>query len=99
MATVTLLNRDEMIRLMNSRYTREMRSRHSDGFVVIEVVLDAAGTVTSSRYVSSGGGVSINTAHGLASRLRFTQPAAAGQRVLVRLSYDRDGRPDVFIES
>lgn len=97
--TVTLLNRDEMVRLMASRFTPGMRSVRRDGFVVMEVALDAGGAVTSSRYQSAGGGLSVNTiAHELAPRLRFSPPPAAGTRVLVRLAYDRDGRPDVFIE-
>lgn len=99
MASVTLLNHDEMMRLMSARLTPEMRSRHRDGYVVLEVSLDAAGTVVSGRYHSAGGGLSVNIiASELASRLRFTPPAEAGQRVLVRMAYDRDGRPSVYLE-
>jgi hypothetical protein len=96
---VMLLNRDEIVRLMTARYTPQMRRTNRDGFVVLELTLDRTGSVSESRYKTSGGGVTVfNVAQGLATRLRFSPPAAAGERVLVRLSYDRTGRPDVFLE-
>lgn len=95
---VQLLNYDEVVRLMYALYTDEMRSRNTPGFAVVEVELDAGGAVTNSRYRSSGGGLRVQTvAREVAPRMRF-RPAVAGQRVLVRMAYDRSGRPDVFLE-
>lgn len=98
-SAVTLVNRDEIVRLMSSRYTPEMRRLNRDGYAIVEVSLDAGGAVTATRFQSGGGGVPMSRiSYDLAPRLRFTRPAAAGQRVLVRMSYDRDGRPGVFLE-
>jgi hypothetical protein len=96
---VQLLNYDEVLRLMSSRLTPAMRSQYRGGFAVVEVELDAGGAVTNSRYKSAGGGLPVHTiAREVAPRMRFTRPAGPGQRVLVRLAYDRNGRPDVFLE-
>jgi hypothetical protein len=96
---VQLLNYDEILRLMSARVTTAMRSEYRGGFVVLELELDAGGAVTNSRYKSAGGGLPVNPiAREVAPRMRFTRPAAAGQRVLVRMAYDRNGRPDVFLE-
>ena len=96
---VQLLNYDEILRLMSSRLTPAMRSEYRAGYAVVEVELDAGGAVTNSRYRSAGGGLPVHTiAREVAPRMRFTRPAAAGQRVLVRMAYDRSGRPDVFLE-
>lgn len=96
---VQLLNYDEKVRLLSSRFTPEMRRLYRGGYSVLELELDAGGAVTNSRYVRAGGGQGVHKiARELAPRMRFTRPAAAGQRVVVRMAYDRNGRPDVFLE-
>lgn len=96
---VELLNYDEIVRMMSARLTPQMRSQYSGGYAELELELDAGGAVKNSRYRSAGGQVPVNAiARDLAPRMRFTRPAAAGQRVVVRLAYDRNGRPDVFLE-
>jgi TonB family protein len=92
-----LQNRAEALRLMRSRYPQHLQDARAAGEVVVVVTLDAAGAVTEST-IRRSSHASFSEAALLVSRqLRFSRPAAAGERVNVRMLFSDMSRSSIAV--
>lgn len=96
-SNVVLQNRAEALRLMRHRYPQALQDRRVGGEVVLEVTLDAAGAVTASRVRRSTHASFSEAAMQVATGLRFSRPAAAGERVNVRMNFADMSRSGIAI--
>ncbi len=96
-ARPVLQNRVEALRLMRSRYPQHMQDARTAGEVVVVVTLDAAGAVTGSTIRRSSHASFSEAARYVAGQLRFSPPAAAGERVNVRMLFSDLSRASIAV--
>jgi TonB family protein len=94
---VALQNRAQSVQLMLRNYPPLMRDARVTGEVFVQVTLDAAGAVTDSRVTRSTLTYFDEPALKVADQLRFTPPAAAGQRVDVRMLFAEQGQATISV--
>lgn len=92
-----LQNRVEALRLMRHRYPQAQQDRRVAGEVVVQVTLDAAGGVTGTTIRRSTHAAFSEAARQVASQLRFSPPAAAGERVNVRMHFSDVSRASIAV--
>jgi TonB family protein len=92
-----LQNRVEALRLMRSRYPQHLQDARTAGEVVVVVTLDAAGAVTESTIRRSSHASFSEAARYVAGQLRFSPPAAAGERVNVRMLFSDMSRASIAV--
>lgn len=96
-AGVQLLNRAEALRLMSRNYPALLRDAQVTGDVVVRVTLNAQGGVAERTLARSTHQLFGAAALTVADQLLFTPPAAAGERVNVRMQFTLDQRADISI--
>lgn len=82
-----LLNRAEAVRAMDMFYDPLLRDAGVTGSVVVDVALQADGTVRAARVASSTHERFSDSAERVARLLRFTPPDEAGAAVRVRMEF------------
>lgn len=95
--SVQLLNRAEALQLMDRYYPQLMRDARVTGEVVVRLTLNAEGGVAEQSVLRSTQELFGNAALTVAEQLRFTPPAAAGQRVDVRMQFALGQEADIEI--
>ncbi len=93
-----LLNEDEGRRLIVREFPPLLRDAGVTGEVVMVLTLAADGSVERSIVVSSTVDHFRSAGYSVGERLRFSPPAAAGQRVRVRLHFVPNA-PRIDVES
>ncbi|HEU0299598.1 MAG TPA: TonB family protein [Longimicrobium sp.] len=96
--TVRLLQEDRARQLILREFPPLLRDAGVTGEVVMVLTLAADGSVERSIVVSSTPDHFRSAAYAVGDRLRFSPPAAAGQRVRVRLHFV-PGAPRIDVES
>lgn len=94
---IQLLNRRAGLNTMQTSYPPLLRDARVTGDVVVEVTLDALGRVSGAVVRSSTHPDFYAPGQQVARRLRFTAPAAAGQRVTVRIQFAPLTSADIVI--
>jgi TonB family protein len=84
---VALLNRDEALRAMDRSYDPLMRDAGVTGTVVVDLALQADGTVRAARVVRSTHERFSASAQEAARVLRFAPPSRAGAAVRVQMQF------------
>lgn len=100
---VTLLNERAALNAMQLSYPQLLRDARVTGTAHVVVTLDAAGRVSETNLRSSTHHLFEPAAHRVAENLLFSPPAAAGQRVAIRMDFaprgggSHDGRAGISI--
>ena len=92
---VTLRNAAEGLRLIERHYPPTLRAAGVEGEVIVEVTLDRGGRVTNVAISRSTHDDFSAAARQVAQRLRFSEPAAAGERHRVRMYFGGRGRTQI----
>jgi TonB family protein len=96
-SNVALQNRAAAVQLLLRNYPPLMWDARVTGEVFVQVTLDAAGVVTDSKVLRSTMTYFDEPALKVAEQLRFSAPAAAGQRVDVRMLFAQPEQASISV--
>lgn len=89
--TIVLLNRTHALRVMQREYPALLRDAHVTGEVFVRVTLGAEGRVSEAEVLRATHPDFWSAASRVARQLLFSPPAAAGERVTVRMHFAPSG--------